>query len=313
MRTAATLVAPAFARFVGDAAAARASANGSRASRFRICAARPTPSTSAIPRTCGHSSTTSCCRASSGLSLPKGNPDEYQSRHDRSRRDQRPRSDPVGHEHGRRRRHARGARRPRRDLHVGLRAQPAGARQALREGEDVAVERHDRPRLVDPRRPGAGGAQRHGARRRASSSATPSTSRARRSRSGPRRNGSARDRGSELDALAVHARRAGCADLYRAHRRDRAVDRRQVLRGDAGDGRGAPRRGVRQVPRREAQRSLPDQRAPALAARRHPRRQPLGHDLPRHADHGRGTRARRVRLHAPDDDRAACSSSCSAT
>ena len=34
-------------------------------------------------------------------------------------------------------------------------------------------------------------------------------------------------------------------------------------------------------------------------------RQPLGHDLPRHADHGRGPRARRVRLHAPDDDRAA--------
>ena len=88
-------------------------------------------------------------------------------------------------------------------------------------------------------------------------------------------------------------------------RRDRPVDRRQVLRGDAGDGRGPPRRGVRQVPRREAVGPLPDQRAPEVAARRHPRRQPLGHDLPRHADHGRGPRARRLRVHAPDHDRAA--------
>ena len=36
------------------------------------------------------------------------------------------------------------------------------------------------------------------------------------------------------------------------HRRDRAVDRRQVLRRHPGDGRGPPRRGVRPVPRREA-------------------------------------------------------------
>ena len=55
-----------------------------------------------------------------------------------------------------------------------------------------------------------------------------------------------RRRVAELDAVAVHARRAGRADLHRADRRDRAVDRRQVLRGDAGDGRGPPRRGVRQ-------------------------------------------------------------------
>ena len=49
-----------------------------------------------------------------------------------------------------------GRRQLRRRLHVGLRAQPPAARQALREGEDVAVERHDRPRLVDRRRPGDG-------------------------------------------------------------------------------------------------------------------------------------------------------------
>ena len=37
-------------------------------------------------------------------------------------------------------------------------------------------------------------------------------------------------------------------------RRDGAVDRRQVLRGHAGDGRGPSRRGVRSLPRREARR-----------------------------------------------------------
>ena len=50
---------------------------------------------------------------------------------------------------------------------------------------------------------------------------------------------------------------------------------------------------------------LPAQRPPRPAARRHHRGQPLGHDLPRHADHGRGPRPRRLRLHAPDDHRAA--------
>ena len=45
--------------------------------------------------------------------------------------------------------HGQGERR--RGLHVGLRAQPHAAHQALREGQDVAVERHDRPRLVDRR------------------------------------------------------------------------------------------------------------------------------------------------------------------
>ena len=143
----------------------------------------------------------------------------------------------------------------RRDLHVGLRAQPPAARQALREGEDVAVERHDRPRLVDRRRPGEGRA------RRARPDGGPFVpgarpSRARRSSTSARRSGArSAIEIAELAALAVHARRAGRAALHRAHRRDRAVDRRQVLRGDAGDGRGPPRRGVRQVPRREARRA----------------------------------------------------------
>ena len=46
----------------------------------------------------------------------------------------------------------------------------------------------------------------------------------------------------------VHARRAGGDDGRGQDRRDRAVDRRQVLRRHADDGRGPPHRGVRQVP-----------------------------------------------------------------
>jgi hypothetical protein len=60
-----------------------------------------------------------------------------------------------------------------------------------------------------------------------------------------------------LAALAVPARRAGRADDRVAARRVRAVDRRQVLRRDAGDGRGAPRRGLRALPAREARVEFP--------------------------------------------------------
>ena len=65
--------------------------------------------------------------------------------------------------------------------------------------------------------------------------------------------------------------------------------------------------------RREARRRLPGQRPPADAARRHHQRQPLGHDLPRHAGDGRGPGARRLRVHAPAHRASRCSSSCCAT
>ena len=78
-----------------------------------------------------------------------------------------------------------------------------------------------------------------------------------------------RHREPELDAVPVPPRRAGRAHLHGQDRRVGAVDRRQVLRLDPGDGRGPPRRGVRQVPRREALGPLPDQRPPRPAARRH--------------------------------------------
>ena len=70
-------------------------------------------------------------------------------------------------------------------------------------------------------------------------------------------------------ALPVHARRAGRTAVHRQDRRDRAVDRRQVLRRHPGDGRGAPRGGILPVPRREALGPLPDERPPRAAAGRH--------------------------------------------
>src|SRR3979411_1904820 len=102
------------------------------------------------------------------------------------------------------------------------------------------------------------------------------------------------------DPLPVLPGRQGGAVGHGEGRRDRSVDRRQVLRGDAGDGRGPARRGVREVPRREAVRPLPDQRAPEAAPRRHHQGPAVGHDLPRHADHGRGPRSGRLRVHPAD-------------
>ncbi len=106
----------------------------------------------------------------------------------------------------------------------------------------------------------------------------------------------------------VPARRAGRAHLHRPHRRDRALDRRQVLRLDAGGRRGAPRRGVRPLPRREARDALPDERAPRRAHRRRALRLPLGHHVPRHADPDRGPGPGRVRLDLQDQLRTVAAS-----
>ena len=87
--------------------------------------------------------------------------------------------------------------------------------------------------------------------------------------------------------------------------RERAVVRRQVLRRHAGDGRGTARRGVPPLPRDEAGQALPGQRQPVHDHRRADARLALGHEVPRHADHDRGTRARRLRHDVPVDTRAA--------
>ena len=195
--------------------------------------------------------------------------------------------------------------RVRHDLHVGLRPQPARLDQAVREGEDVAVER-DAPTSTGrstsipsgrARSSGGGGTMRFQALAEAEDSPVKNF--------GDKEWRPGRRRAAELTALAVHARRAGRAAVHRAHRRDGAVDRRQVLRGDAGDGRGAPRRGVRALPRREARQPVRHQRQPARHPRRHPPRPALGHRVPRHADHGRRARARGLRHDAQDHDRAA--------
>jgi hypothetical protein len=45
--------------------------------------------------------------------------------------------------------------------------------------------------------------------------------------------------------------------------------------------------------------ALPDQRQPLRDHRRAHERRALGHEVPRHADHGRGARARRLRHDLP--------------
>ena len=114
-------------------------------------------------------------------------------------------------------------------------------------------------------------------------------------------------------AQPVHARRAGRHDGRRQDRRDRAVDRRQVLRRHPDHGRGPPHRGLRQVPARQARRGVPDEPVPRGADHGAARGQPLGHRLPRHADRDREPGPRRVRRHAARDRGAAAQASCSAT
>ena len=123
----------------------------------------------------------------------------------------------------------------------------------------------------------------------------------------PRREGAPRVRREphRVDAIAVPPRRAGRALRRGAGDRGRAVLRRQALRRDAGDGRGAPRGGVPPLRRGEARQALPDQRQPLRHHRRADERLALGHEVPRHADHGRGARARRVRHALQADEGAA--------
>ena len=202
------------------------------------------------------------------------------------------------------RRRPRGGGQLRHPLHLGLRqGGPAQAEPLVREGQDVAVERRDRPGVGHAGRPGGGG---HGQRR---------PRRAARCGHRPERHLPAplvgqgvapvRRREPELDAVAVPPRRAGRPALHGQDRRDVPwIDAKYYAATQVMD----EARHVEvfaQVPRHQALGPLPDQRPPAAAARRHHRRQPLGHDLPRHADHGRGPGPGCLRLHPHADDRAA--------
>ena len=122
----------------------------------------------------------------------------------------------------------------------------------------------DRPRLGDRGRPGEGRAARLAQAATARFQAPQSTSTGTPfEKWGDKEWLAVRHRGAELDAVSQFMHGEQGALLCTAQdRRDRAVDRRQVLRGDAGDGRGPPRRGVRQVPRQKLDGPLPDQRPP---------------------------------------------------
>ena len=95
------------------------------------------------------------------------------------------------------------------------------------------------------------------------------------------------------------ARRAGRAHGGGAARERRAAHRREVLRRDADDGRGAPRRGVRPL-HREARRPAADRGAAQAHPRRHARDRRLAEEARRHADRRRGAGA----LQLPRDARA---------
>src|SRR5262249_14106768 len=172
-------------------------------------------------------------------------------------------------------------------LPLGVPGRPRFAAQALRQGQAAAVGCRRAHRLVAGPRSGESRA----AARRVDSDL----------RLGAVRAPDARGAGQPpptlpvLAALPVHAWGAGSAHL---HGEDRAAGRErrgQVLRSDAGDRRGAARRGVLAAPAREVRAGLPDHADAAAPARRRPQRFALGHDLSRHAGAHRGTGARRLR------------------
>jgi hypothetical protein len=72
----------------------------------------------------------------------------------------------------------------------------------------------------------------------------------------------ARDRDVQGEPLAVHARRAGRHDDRGQDRRDRAVDRCQVLRVDPDHGRGEAHGGLRQVSPHQVGRRVPHEPVP---------------------------------------------------
>ena len=185
------------------------------------------------------------------------------------------------------------------------------ARDALQQGDELAVEQRDRARLGHRRRS-------RGPRRQEHPAAAAHRRRPRGRRLAHRlvgRQGADGARRRELQGAAqpVHARRAGRHDDRRQDRRDRSVDRRQVLRGHPDHGRGPPHRGLRQVPAHQAGRGVPDEPVPRGADHRAARGRAVGHRLPRHADRHREPGARRLRRRCCATPTSRCSRSCCAT
>ena len=181
--------------------------------------------------------------------------------------------------------------RARRPLRLAVQARSARDGQAVRGGEGLAVERQrptstgrstsipmipSAPLLPDSYVPvkGCRSGRTCRARRRTSSST--------RSRAGCCRSSST-------------ASRARCSPPCQVTEAVQCL-RRQALRRDAGRWtRAATSRCSTATSTTKLEQALPDQRQPLRDHRRADDRQPLGHEVPRHADHGRGPRARRVR------------------
>ena len=201
------------------------------------------------------SASSSFLRSDPYLSIPHspstrqgGNPDgDHQRGAHRSRRRRRRRGDPRGHEHRRRRGGARGRRR--RATRSSRGTTSAAARRCSKLYEKAKTSQWnandlpwdtdvDQEKVVE-REPGAP------ERRRSVETAT---SRARRSRTGATRSGSSSAIESQNWTLSQFMHGEQGALICTAQIVETVpVDRRQVLRGDAGDGRGPPRRGVRRA------------------------------------------------------------------
>ena len=172
-------------------------------------------------------------------------------------------------------------------------ARRAELRTLYEKSKDLHVERAHRPRLVDERGPGERD------RRRLVQPA-----------SSARTSGRSSIARRELPKLRRHMTSYILSNFLHGEQgalmatsqivASVADDRLEALRRRAGVRRGAPRRGVRPLPAREGRADLPAEPAPEAAARHGAHRLALGLQVPRHADPGRGRRARRVRAHPPD-------------
>ncbi len=174
-------------------------------------------------------------------------------------------------------------------LHLGVRGRAVQAAGALRQGQEAAVGRGHPHRLVAGPRPGESPRDRR--------PADPDLRLGALGQDDGQGEGPPATPPAGADPLAVHARRAGCADGRRPDRPDRPRSGREVLCGHAGDGRGAPRGGVRAAAEREAWHRLPDHAGAQVAPGDGADRPALGHDLSRHADPHRGPRPGRLPAH----------------
>ena len=236
------------------------------------------------------------------------------SRHlPRARRRQRHRVDPGRRRHRLRRALALPARGRRRHLHVGLRPLPTRAVQALRAGQESAVERH---------RPAVGHRRRRRGRRHARWPAqstdlrvTPQpTSTARPMKAWTQKEWTqfAIEAFNWRMSQFLHGEQGALICTAKIVETVPWIDAKYYAATQVVD----EARHVEVFARyldTKLDGHYPVNPALQLLHRRRHRRLALGHDLHGHADHDRGSRARGVRVHAHGHRRSRCSSSCCAT